>query len=53
MGMLPSTYPPWQLAYYYYRKWAFVGEFDLILSELQESVRMKRGQNREASVGIY
>ncbi len=32
--MLPSTYPPWQLVYYYYRKWAFVGEFDLILSIL-------------------
>jgi len=50
--MLPSTYPPWQLVYYYYRKWAFVGEFDLILSKLRESVRMKRGQNGEASVGI-
>lgn len=34
------------------RKWAFVGEFDLILSKLRESVRMKRGQNREASIGI-
>jgi putative transposase len=50
--MLPSHFPKWQLVYYYYRKWAELEEFDLLLSKLRENIRFKRGQNKEASVGI-
>ena len=38
--------------YYYYRKWSSLGEFDLSLNNLREKVRVKNGQNTEASVGI-
>lgn len=37
--------------YYYFRKWSFYEEFDLLLSYLREDVRSKRGQTPEASVG--
>lgn len=50
--MLPSHFPKWQLVYYYYRKWAEQTDFDLLLNELRELVRLKRGQNKQASVGI-
>jgi putative transposase len=50
--MLPSNLPKWLLVYYYYRKWSVLEEFDLLLSKLREWVRQKRGQNKEASLGI-
>ncbi|MEN9917951.1 MAG: hypothetical protein RL662_387 [Bacteroidota bacterium] len=50
--ILPKDYPKWELVYYYSRKWSFYEEFDLLLSRLRESVRLKRKQNRESSLGI-
>ncbi|KAA6338051.1 hypothetical protein EZS27_013911 [termite gut metagenome] len=50
--MLSSHFPKRQLVYYYYRKWAELEEFDLLLNKLRENIRFKRGQNKEASVGI-
>ena len=50
--MLPSHFAPWELAYYYYRKWSFLDEFDRLLNILREKVRAKQGQKAEASVGI-
>ncbi|MBD3906222.1 IS5 family transposase [Chryseobacterium sp. Ch-15] len=50
--MLPSNYPKWQLVYYYYSKWSNLELFDLLLTNLREEVRVKRGQNAEASLGI-
>lgn len=50
--MLPLHFPKWQLVYYYYRKWSEQTDFDLLLNYLRESVRFKRGQNKQASVGI-
>jgi putative transposase len=50
--MLPKDYPKWELVYYYFRKWSFYEEFDLLLSRLRESVRVKRKQNKEPSLGI-
>ncbi len=43
--MLPSHFAPWELVYYYYRKWSSLGEFDLLLNNLREKVRVKNGQN--------
>lgn len=42
--MLPSHFAPWELVYYYYRKWSSMGEFDLLLNNLREKVRVKQGQ---------
>lgn len=50
--MLPSDFAPWELVYYYYRKWSSWGEFDLLLNNLREKVRVKMGEKAEASLGI-
>ena len=50
--MLPKEFPKWESVYYYYRKWASLEEFDLLLERLRGHVRIKRGQNIEPSVGI-
>jgi putative transposase len=50
--MLPSNFPKWQPVYYYCRKWSEQTDFDLLLSTLRESVRFKRGQNKQAGAGI-
>ena len=50
--MLPSDYAPWELVYYYYRKWCSLNEFDLLLNNLREKVRVQMGQKAEASLGI-
>ena len=50
--MLPNDFPKWELVYYYYSKWANAEDFDLLLSKLRETVRLKLNQNREPSLGI-
>ena len=50
--LLPLDFPKWQLVYYYYSKWSDLEIFDLLLSKLREKVRLKRGQNATASLGI-
>ena len=52
--MLPSGFAKWQLVYYYYNKWADIdmSHFDLLLEKLREKVRVKMGQNAEASLRI-
>jgi len=50
--MLPLNFAKWQLVYYYYKKWSDLEQFDLLLSKLRERVRIKKGQNAEASLGI-
>lgn len=50
--MFPSHFALWELVYYYYRKWSSLGDFDLLLNNLREKVRVKNDQNAEASVCI-
>jgi len=50
--MLPKDYPKWELVYYYFRKWSDLEAFDLLLSSLRQTVRIKRSQNGSASLGI-
>jgi len=50
--MLPKDFAKWQLVYYYHKKWCDLEQFDLLLSKLREHVRVKMGQNAEASLGI-
>lgn len=50
--MLPVNFPKWQLVYYYYSKWANTEQFDLLLDDLRNKERVKRGQNSKPSIGI-
>lgn len=50
--MLPSNFAPWKLVYYYYLKWCSLNEFDLLLNNLREKVRVKMGQKAECSLSI-
>ena len=50
--MLPKEFPKWELVYYYYRKWASLEEFELLLDKLRGYIRAKRGQHMEPSLGI-
>ena len=50
--MLPKEFPKWELVYYYYRKWASLDVFDLLLDKLRGHVRVERSQNMEPGVGI-
>src|SRR5665213_711796 len=50
--MLPLNFAKWQLVYYYYKKWSDLEQFDLLLAKPRELVRVKKGQNAEASLGI-
>lgn len=50
--MLPWHFAPWELVYYYYRKWCSLGDFDLLLSSLREKVCIKMDQKAESSLGI-
>lgn len=50
--MSPNNFPKWELVCYYYSKWTHAEDFDLLLFKLREKVRLKRGQNKEPSLGI-
>ncbi|HEY1054847.1 MAG TPA: IS5 family transposase [Emticicia sp.] len=50
--MLPNDFPKWQIVYYYFRKWVDFEEFDLLLEKLRGKIRLKRGQNKESTVGV-
>lgn len=49
--MLPLNFAKWQLVYYYYKKWSDLDQFDLLLAKLREHIRVKNGQNAQASLG--
>ncbi|MCS2198746.1 transposase [Bacteroides fragilis] len=36
--MLPLDLPKWQLVYYYYRKWATLLDFDLLLEKFPKDL---------------
>jgi transposase len=50
--MLPNDSPKWQLVYYYYRKWARDGTWDLLLDHLRGKARTKKKQNENPTMGI-
>lgn len=49
--MLPLNFAKWQLVYYY-KKWFDYEQFDLLFAKLREHVRLKKGQNAQASLGV-
>jgi transposase len=50
--MLPSPFPPWQLVYYYFRKWKRDDTILLLHDKLTEQVRLNKGKKAEPSVAI-
>jgi len=50
--MLPPGFPPWQLVYYYFRKWKRDETILLLHDKLTERVRIKKGKKAEPSAAI-
>jgi putative transposase len=50
--MLPSGFPAWYHAWYYYRKWRDDGTLERINTMLRCEVRIQTGCDPEPSVGI-
>ena len=50
--MLPKDFAPWDLVYYYFRKWMNNGTFEEILSVLVGEVRKEAGRDESPSLGI-
>ena len=50
--MLPNDFAPWNLVYYYFRKWKNNGTFEEILSVLVREVRIAAGRDESPSLGI-
>ena len=50
--MLPRDFAPWNLVYYYFRKWQNNGTFEEILSVLVKKVRVAAGRDESPSLGI-
>ena len=50
--MLPRDFLKWQLVYYYYRKWIDSEVFDMILDKLRSKVRISKGRQARATLGI-
>lgn len=49
---LPHEYPPWQVVYYYFRRFQMSGLWEQINRIIREGVRQKEGRNAKASVMI-
>ena len=50
--MLPKDFPKWQLVYYYYSKWVAAEVFDKVPDKLRSKVRVRKGQQPRAALGI-
>lgn len=50
--MLPPCFPPWQLVYYYFRKWKRDETILLLHDKLVEWVRIKKGKRPEPTAAI-
>ena len=49
---LPADFPSWQLVYYYFRKFEQTGLIEILHDELREQARVKKGKQKQASVGL-
>ena len=50
--MLPNDYAPWEIVYYYFRKWKKEGLIEEIHDFLVAKIRKSKGKNITPSVGI-
>ena len=49
---LPLCFPKWQLVYYYFRKFEATGLIEILHDELRVRVRVKKGRQPTASLGL-
>lgn len=49
---LPTTYPPWQTVYTYFRKWQMNDIFERLNHRLRKAVRLLVGRDEDPSAGI-
>lgn len=50
--MLPSNFAPWQVVYYYFRKWQEMGIIEELLDAIHSKVRKLLGRAESPSMGI-
>jgi putative transposase len=50
--LLPSEFPPWGTAHYYYRQWRLAGVWLKMHDALREQVRLKAGKEAAPSAAI-
>jgi putative transposase len=50
--MLPKDFAPWQVVYYYFRKWEGYGVIEQVLDAIRGMVRKQEGHEEEPSLGI-
>lgn len=50
--MLPRDFPPFQTAYYYFRKWRLDGTWDKIHEVLRDRLRAREGREASPSAAI-
>jgi transposase len=50
--MLPKDLPPWQTAYFYFRKWRIDGTWENIHTELRERTRIKMDRSATPSAAV-
>ena len=50
--LLPREFPPWETAYYWFRRWRIDGTFERLNRTLRERLRTHSGRNPQPSAGI-
>jgi len=50
--MMPANFPPWQLVYYYFRKWDAEGIIEEVHDVTHEKVRKSFGKESSPSLGL-
>ena len=50
--MLPSSFPNWQIVYYYFSKWKSDGTFERIRCSLVKRYRRRSGKKSQPTAGI-
>src|SRR5258706_1301043 len=49
---LPSSYPPWQTVYWYFRKWEGDGTIELVQKKLHQMIRKQKDRPASPSLRI-
>ena len=49
---LPTNYPPWQTAYYHFRRWIASGLWRRLLNALRRAARLRTGRPDSPTVAI-
>jgi putative transposase len=50
--LLPRDFPPWETAYWWFRRWRIDGTFERLNAALRERLRVRLGRNPQPSAGV-